>query len=243
MNYLHNLLIQSADRKSGTPNDFTIDIPPLHGLKRWKLISAKVPNTFYNINQSNYLIHWTRSGASHSAALAPGSYNIQEFINALAASMNVEDTGATYNVLFSTITLKIKIQCSQNIILKTTNTTTAMWNVLGFETGVDTISSGELEATKVVRLDNPNYVFISIREFYTQNSACSSGLKASAVIDLRNNSTAVESWNIDNSYDIAECYTASNSISELSVKMMFPDGAEANLNGADWSFMLSLNYC
>ena len=242
MNYLHNLLIQSSDRKSGTPNDFVIDIPPIQGLRRWKIISAKVQNTFYNINQSNYLIHWTRSGVNYSAAVAPGCYNIQEFINALAAKMNFEDTGATYSVLFSTNTLKIKIQCSANIILKTTNKTQAMWNILGFETNADTISSSELEATKVVRLDNPNYVFISIREFYAQSFACSSGLKSSAVIDLRNNSTAVESWNTDSSYDIAECYTAANSISELSVKLTFPDGTPAELNGADWSMLISLQY-
>ena len=242
MNYLHNLLIQSSDRKSGTPNDFVIDIPSLQGLKRWKLISAKIPNCFYNINQSNYLVHWTRSGVDYSAAVAPGCYNIQEFINALAVAMNFEDSGATYSVLFSTITLKIKIQCSVDIILKTTNKTQAMWNILGFETNADTISSSELEAVNIVRLDNPNYVFVSIREFYSQNSACSSGLKGSAIIDLRNNSTAVESWNTDSSYDIAECYTAANSISELSIKMKFPDGSDSELNGANWSFLISLQY-
>ena len=94
MNVKH-LLVQSADRITGTPNKFKVPINTLRNVGRVSLLSASIPNTLYNVTSANNSLYFGGTGF-HIAGIPPGAYNIYDLIVALETSMKSMLLGICY---------------------------------------------------------------------------------------------------------------------------------------------------
>jgi hypothetical protein len=238
---VRHLLIQSKDRIVGTPDNFSIKIPPIEDLKTVNLLSASIPNTLYNVTSTNNTIYWNRGGAL-SATLAPGAYDSATLSAALKTAMDTADGVQTYTITFSETTMKLTIACTAAFTLTCTNNTTALWYILGWNTTANTGSATSQTADNALRLDFPAYLIITIREFSNTSMATTANFRGNYCISMRENSQYVEVFNVENAYLNDTIYTAMGTLSNIDVTVKLPDGTSAGLNGADWSCLLALGY-
>ena len=110
---------------------------------------------------------------------------------------------------------------------------------MGFEATGSAISH---EATNVVRLDFPSFLFIEITEFYSLFSKTTTGnAYGNFIIPISTNSQSLEIFNRNIAYPVNVCYGSSN-ITSLSVKIRKDNGDIVDMNGADWAVLLGLVY-
>lgn len=242
MNSIKYLLVDSANRVSGTGGNFIVRTPPIQHIHKVSLISASIPNCLYNITPQNFRIYWNRAGAK-TALIDPGAYSVGALVAAISTAMETADPAQTYNVSYSETTMKITITCNAIFSLTCTNTTQALWDVLGFITTANTPLGLSLEADEVLRLDFPPYLIISISEFSPAEVATTYNTRGNFIVSMGTNSQYIEVYNHRNTYDNVSDYTARNGINALVVKLLQPDGSDVDLNGANWSMLLGFEYC
>lgn len=242
MNSVKYLLVESSKRNSGSAQNFTTQIPAVQHATRVSLISASIPNTLYNITGDNGTIYWTQAGA-RTATLSPGAYSVSALVVALASAMETVDATQTYNVSYSATTMKITITCSAPIGLTCSNSSVAIWDTLGFSTGADRAPATSHEGDDVLRLDFPSYLLISIAEFSPAGVVSTDNFRGNFAVAMDINSQYIQIYGHKNSFDNLSEYTSRNGINSLTVRLLKPDGTLADLNGANWSFLLQFDYC
>ena len=91
-----HLVIQSADRQSGTSDDFRVQIPTFSRAGSVALLSASIPNTLYNIYSVNDTLNWLNVEDLKTATMPHGAYGVTDLILALQEAMNAADLDNTY---------------------------------------------------------------------------------------------------------------------------------------------------
>lgn len=242
MSQVYQLLINSADRIAGTSTDFNVPLHfPLQDIKGVKLLSASIPNTIYNVTSSNNTIYWTR-GIARSATITAGAYDVNTLISEIETSLQTVDPAQTYTVTYDQTLMKITIACDAAIVLTCTNTTNAIWEVVGFNTDSNTASANSHLADNVVRLDFPAYLAIRINELLNPGTISTTGYRCNFVVSLAENSSTVETFNVGSDYLINQNYTSNNFINTLNISLRKPTGETIDLNGADWAMLLEFVY-
>ena len=118
----HYLVIDSVDRISGSPSNFSVHLPyTINGIK-CELVSLQMPNTYYNITNKNNAL--TINGSL--TYVTPGNYNLIELMNAIPSqipdilSVSFNTTTNVLNLLTNSISLAFP-------------TSNSISKVLGFE--------------------------------------------------------------------------------------------------------------
>ena len=238
---IKHLLIQSKDRISGTASDFVIQVPPMNRVREVNLVSASVPNTIYNITAINSAIYWNAGSGPLSATIAPGAYSVTSLTIALTTAMIAADANE-YSVSYNSTTMKIRIGCDISISLTCSNTTNAIWDVIGF-LAADRVPAASHTADDVLQLDFPAYLMVGINELASARAVSTSGYRGDFIIPMTVNSQYLELYNHKSSYDIDSEYSAGVTLSRLSIRLQNPDGEEISLNGGEWSCLLLVCYC
>lgn len=241
MHAIRELIVNSKNRYRGTAEDFSINIPMIENLRKFRLLSANIPNTLYNITSTNNTIYWVRGGAL-TAQLIEGAYDITGLLTEIADAMTTEDGVQSYTATYDSRTMRITITGTAAFVLNCTTTTNSAWYLLGFETDADTISATTHAADNVIRLDLPAYLLLSIAELYNNKSVSDTNHRATFVIPITTNTQSNELFQTNLRYDTGRDFTAVNSITELTCKLTNPDGVVIDLNGSDFSFLLGLEY-
>jgi hypothetical protein len=130
------VLVHSDDREgyptSGSPTDFTIYLGLLHKVRRIALISADVPNTFYNVSRDNNSLtikEFTNAADPNPArtttiTIPPGQYEAPDFLSTLEAALNSSGSPLTYSLALDDRTSKVTLTASASYIqVDTTHTT------------------------------------------------------------------------------------------------------------------------
>jgi hypothetical protein len=244
---IRKLLINSADRVSGTSDDFTVPIPsaPIQGLKKYELLSANIPNTIYNVTAINSNIYFFR-GANFTATLSPGAYDIISLASAISLAMTAADPANTYTVTFSPVTMKLTFAGTSAFkILSgsfTAPTYPAMWTILGFQNAADSASSASITAPNIYDLGLPSYLLISVDEFYNADCLTTGGCRSNFAVSMSTNSQSIEVFNENNQYDVGNSVTNINSFNSLHVRVRYPNGTLLSFNGADISLLFQFYY-
>ena len=236
MSKTKHLLIRSKDRSYGTPGDFSVNLDiPLQDLKGVALLSLSLPNVIYNVVSTNNKFYF-KDSSDVVVTLPNGSYNINTLIAELTNQMNT--SGAqVYTISYSTTSMRLTISAAGNFTIQTGDNTINY--ILGFEV---TASATSHEATNVVRLDFPSFLFIEITEFYSLFSKTTTGnAYGNFIIPISTNSQSLEIFNRNISYPVNVCYGSSN-ITSLSVKLRKDNGDIVNINGLDWAMLIGLVY-
>lgn len=235
-----HLVIQSADRLSGTASEFRVQIPTFAGYGVVALLSASIPNTLYNITVVNNLVYWTRAAVPYSATIPNGAYSVTDLLTALPAAMNNVDTGGVYSATYNTVTMKLTlVSTDPTFSLTLSNQTTAAWKVLGFQSTTNTTAGLIQVADSVIRLDFPPHLYIDIG-LPGADVVNTQWVRANYIVPMTNISQYVEVYNRSSTFDQLQCYSLGNGVSSLYVRLCRPDGSIADLNGGEFTFVLGV---
>ena len=158
------LYIDSNNRHSSDSiNDFTMQLNGKYkDIRAIEVRDVNMTNSFYNVDTTNNLLYFTDSGStSRTATLNPCYYDDTNIILELDRAMNATATSDKYSSTWNDIAGKVTIAVDDGtFILELSNTTTAVWDVLGYDTGTNTSASASHEADDVMTLNCHNYVDI-----------------------------------------------------------------------------------
>ena len=234
-----HLVIQSADRLTGTSSDFRVEIPTFARNGKVALLSASIPNTLYNIYSVNDTLSWYDDGEGlHSATLPHGGYGMTDLIAALSEVMEAADPAHTYTISYNPVTMKIKVESSNEMSLALSEGE-LLWKVLGFTGTTTTFPSYSHIADSVLRLDHPAYLLIDIG-LPAADVVVTNWTRANYIVPMENISQYVQVYNRSSTFDQLQCYSLGAGVSTLNVRLMRPDGTLADLNGGDWTFVIGI---
>ena len=205
---------------------------PLQGY--YKLCSAYMPVTNYNISSTNNRIPFYENGTAKVAVLTPGYYASPDLIAQVATQMTTASSGfATYSCTQSALPLRITVTSTQpfNFQFGTVPLNSAAI-VLGF-LPTDTSSATSQTATNM-------YNLATIRSFNIQlNSETSftdvNGRGCTFVVPILGNSESVTVYEPTESFPQTVFFTSS--VSQLTIQVLDDNGTPLNFS-ADYYLIL-----
>lgn len=236
------LLIDSADRSSGTSTDFKVQInPPINGINKIELFSISMPNTAYNINESNNFIYFTED-IDIAQELFPGNYNINTLLEAIGSRMTTaSNVESTYVATYNPTTMKITVTSGGNWKFNFGNQiTNSIASILGYANVTPGSLSDHWEAENVVQLHKPLVYFIDIAQLPVSCKSTNTDFATFAITSTTVGSQ-IEYFHQNERYPIIETYNHQN-VYELSIKVKSRGNRIVDLNGAEWSLQLRLHY-
>jgi len=99
----NTISINSAERTTGTRNDFTYDLPtPITDVRLITLNSVEFPQTIYNIREiNNSFTFISPLGVTHSISLTPSTYDLPRLLETLVDKIEaVADGGVDIEIFF-----------------------------------------------------------------------------------------------------------------------------------------------
>lgn len=230
------LLINSKERESSSTSssDFHIELKkPIQGCYVY-LISAHIPNTFYNITSSNNKIRWSYGATptSTSATIPDGAYAADDLASQLQTLMDADvgDTN-TYSVSYDSTTFKFtfsRASGSNDFRLDFSNSDTPYY-ILGFANSNTALDANDKTSSSVANLHPYQHIFIHIDEF-----------KDDLIIPINTTSGNIQEIYLNNSYTQTTELRYNNYLRHLHVKLQDQNHNDISLNGADFSILLGI---
>lgn len=238
------LTINSLDRNVGSNSttDYNVNIlPAITNAKKFTLASASIPNTTYNVSSSNNTLYWTDSTtATFTTTISPGSYSATTLASAIQTAMNSVSSG--YMASYSSTTYLLTVANSGLTFYFSfgTNTTNSLAYVMGFAT------NGTLAASQtgqnVVNLAGAQFYYLVIDQIPCQcRGANAVDYGSFVVINEVAPDGSINYFNENQNYNTYEIGGGIN-LNVLHVQLKTWNNQLINLNGADWSFTMSICY-
>jgi hypothetical protein len=251
--------------------DYNISLPErITDVRSISVVNMEIPNTFFNIskNLGNNAMKITSSGTTEILVVRDGNYNetsllleLNDRVDALPAPFTNLAFDVSFNkitVTPSTGTFDFDFGVDSNGAFTKYNFKSLLGWLLGFRnqkyTGV--ASTSKLTSEYFYSLTGPRYLYLVVDEFTSNGNPNSftAPLPSSAIsknilarISLDN---AVYPFmqvipaNKSNGYLLSDVrsYTGKVDIQKLNVQLVNENGTAMNLNGADFSFCLQIEY-
>ena len=239
--------VDSTYRLSGNTSSFRYDLKEPINAKSFKLTSAEIPLTFYNIRNisgapdNNNIFYFSEDGTTVlNATISAGYYTSATIISALQTAMNGATTHAyTYTVSFNNTTQKFSIVSTGNWVAMYVNWLSVNW-VIGYNA-----NSTGLQATQVANgapyLDYYQYFYlrlgISAQMCYDETGSVNRILK----IPITNVAGSIQYY-FDVSDNHFELKNSGSNIKGFDIQLLDSDYYPINLNGREYSFTLTFYY-
>ena len=248
------LRISSRDRLrvSNSTSDFSVNFfavgDELQNSRGITLMSASIPNVYYNVNKRNqtfsYLLN-TGAGLVPSQVILPeGNYNVTEVITALATLIEVQ-TGGTFDISIVPFSGKLRFTLTGNL-----NTfslqgpdSNNMATLLGI-TELDETESQNVFVSDLPNLKGLSDVFISSDSLSNLTSMIAVNQEISAI----NNIPIQVPWGITEVYQIENIYTdtipyeRAKNIETIDIKLFDQDFILLDLQGQPVEFVFKIWY-
>ena len=234
---------------------------PIKNIERVDLVSARVPNTMYNLNNGSNILQITTGSLSSNLSLSPGFYSVYDLATAVTAAS--PGPSMTY------LSWAGKFVFSSPVPF-TVTTTQAFANLSGFSQGTltSTPEAGQyvLLAAGLPHMNPNDQIFLDVDELRTphhiysgaltsaQNQVGSQSLtqvtvtganteRAFAPITMDVGSGCMKHFSENKDYVISVVYPEPiRSLQRLTIRWLDGSGQPLNFNGADWnSFILRLH--
>ena len=153
--YLH---LDTRFRDSGSIQNSRYFVNKIANVKAISVIDLQFFNIQYTIDSRNQKLYFN-DGSARTATLTKGRYDGTTLATEVASAMNVVSSG--YSCTFSDTTLKMTISNASAFTLTLSNTTSAIWNVLGFDTGTNSSSATSHTSDNLVKLSSKYYYITS----------------------------------------------------------------------------------
>lgn len=221
--------------------DFNLNIPDLIKVHSIVLKSCSIPNTEYNINDTNYTFSFI-AGLDETTIVIPfGNYTIDTLIAAIMDSPQAEFYEMTIQV--AQPSGKLQFTTNTNIQLLNAEQGNAMAQVLGILTNSPPTSNYIVDGL-------PN--LLGLQNIYIVSQALSGGV---AMIDSSLNQISVFSqipmnvpWGNVNHYTSPEeqsdeiFFPSDRTIGEIDLTLYNDMGRIIDLHGLDWSMIIKIYY-
>ena len=191
--------ISSLKRSSGTPSNFACQFTKPLQEGTYKLVSATMSNSYYNINNDNNKIYFNEDGgATLTATLTNGFYSSADIAsnieNAMEAVSLSSGLNVNYTVTFNANTNKLTISSGggHSFAFKfASNTTSSADRVLGFPLTDTSTSSSQTSNTPINLVDTLSYNISLQGQNITSNIQDNSNTIYSFAIPINSNSLGI----------------------------------------------------
>jgi len=220
-----------------------------------ELVSATIPNSFYNLsnNNSNNTLTFSETGFGEATITIPsGSYNILEITEKIKTLMEAESSanmnGLTYTFSYDEINNLLTITNSNPTVKNTTfnfTTNTSCRRFLGFSSNSFTINStnGITSDRAVDITDTRNSIFIRLPNLSNNKIVESSSGKYSNIIAQV---PVVLSRNTFFTFDpptTFKCELAQKQINSIDILITYQEETNGvNFENADWEINLMISF-
>tara|TARA_R110002012_G_scaffold48499_4_gene126237 strand:+ start:505 stop:1473 length:969 start_codon:yes stop_codon:yes gene_type:complete len=220
-----------------------------------ELVSATIPNSFYNLsnNNANNTLTFSETGFSEATITIPsGSYNILEITEKIKTLMEAESSanmnGLTYTFSYDEINNLLTITNSNPTVKNTTfnfTTTTSCRRFLGFSSNSFTINStnGITSDRAVDITDTRNSIFIRLPNLSNNKIVESNSGKYSNIIAQV---PVVLSRNTFFTFDpptTFKCELAQKQINSIDILITYQEETNGvNFENADWEINLMISF-
>lgn len=238
------LYIDSRNRTTGSSSSFSIQLPTTYTkIKEVSLLSTFIPNVIYNITSANNVIPVIISATTYNATLTPGKYSAGLLAIEMQSKINtaVTSTGATFTISISDSSFLCTISSATTFTIDFSSTTSP-WRELGFDNAV-TASGTSCTGTNVVQLNLPSVLFLNVTE-WAHNDTYTTGTfsySPSFIIPLAANPGDVSTYNALTDFYQKITLPGFATFSSLRIRLTDNNGAGVDLNGAEFSFVVSLS--
>lgn len=232
------LYLDSSKRTSGTNELYEIKLnPPISRIKKIDIISLEIPFSFYIINSNNNILKFNDGTTTYTVTIPIGNYDGITLPNVLEVLFNNVSSG--FNISYLTNTYKLRFQrTSGNFQLIYTGSTSAY--IVGLSS--DSILTNDFTCQDISNLSGPNYLFINslalTRPKVTRsyNGDIQSNILYKIPINVSPGSAIVEK----NIYPVQIEFANSQTIKDIDLQLLFPNGNTVDLNGQPWSITIVL---
>jgi hypothetical protein len=199
--------------------------------------TAQIPGTFYNVDSiNNLLVYSVNSGANINLIIPSANYNVNTLMSYLQSVM----TGFT--ITYNSSTNKYTFTHATNVF--TFKSSSTCFELLGFLDNTTYNSSG-LSLTSTISVN-----FFTIRNVLIECSNLITVNKTSNILDsnpsiLVSIPITVSQGSIlsySNVFGLSDRITSINNFASLQIRLLDQDLDLLNLNGAEWTITLQLNY-
>ena len=232
--------LASANRTSGTPQEYIISVPQHLRGKQFNLSYAYIPISFYNVNGTYQYIYFEETaGVMLTATLPKGNYNTSTIGNAVQTAMDdVSLGGYTYTVNIDPLTNKMTINSTGNFrIFNSTDKSTYPQNIhqmLGFESDTIGSFSSAHVAPDMINLNIIDSINITIGTSMGVESL--NGYDSSLIIPVTENSLDYITYSPKNTFQ--QTVVFDKSVNTIQVKVRDSEFNILDLNGIDWYLIL-----
>ena len=258
--------ISSHDKTNPADSNssFTIDVPSniegLNNLIGIQLLSAKIPNLFYNVDTKDLsgvdpILQLTYNGVEYDLTIPRGQYSFDianpgsnDLIEAIKNEF-LAQTGDALTITVDPVTLKLTFSTVANLLFITesnyNNSTGDLASILGFRLPRPTaLPSNILPADTIYDLTGINDVYIHCRQLALQSIDLDTDNSISLIgsVDIDSPYGAVSHYQIGSSHANMISYPNRRYISEMDIRLRDSRGRLVNINGFDWTMIIKLYY-
>ena len=242
------LMITSIDRTTGETNDFHYALDtPVKNVKKVELLSVRIFNSIYNINDNNNLFPLAitdSSDTSNHFTITNGYYTIDELVSELQNAFNARlPTPPT--ITYDEIRMKIKLEIAASVdpyYFNFQDFTNSPWRELGF---LETIYTFQSNATyypqNIINLGLPLFINISIPELGSNVQFKSIN---SCTFTIPTNGFRGELITFDKHtlYDQVIHIQKRLNLFNFHVSLVDQNNQLVKLNDVDWGFILKVHF-
>lgn len=160
------ILIKSIDRQAGTSSNFTT-FSSLIIEGTYILKYCVIPNTIFNVNESNRRFKLVRGASTYSLQLPVGNYNPDSFVAMLSAGMSSIDVANPYAVTYDPATYAITINNTAFNSFGLVLPSVAVRSLFGISVETTAINSS-ITGDSVINLGSPDSIGIQIQQSQTR---------------------------------------------------------------------------
>lgn len=251
----HYLLIDSRSRNYDNhpePNNYDINFnKTFNDILEIELISANIPKSEYNINNSNNTIHFNVSSTDYTAVLSNGNYDISTLMSDLETVMNGVGSGVTFTITEDTKTNKITISGSGSFDLlfiggtekiglstRTKYLDSSIGYTIGFKRE-DLTGNTTYTAQNIYNLNGENYVLLYIQDLEninTGNYSVSGVSNSYAKINLDTDVNTTKYYSSNSDYVSKITFTVpKQTMSRMEIMFYNYNGSLYDFNGLEHS--------
>lgn len=248
------LVIRSQDRdttNSTSSTNFIIRLPESqNNVRKIKLSAVNCPAGVYNIRTGiNDKINFNDNSTNRVATLNPGFYAIGDLMTEVARAMNAVSSG--YTCTFSNSTGKITIangSFSFTLLFSSgANAATSPWRELGFTNSAgtaaaDSASAASATGASIANITGTYSLYLDILQLGATTITSTSGVNTTFTVPINVNSGEIINFASNMFYDQELLFPTGISLQKLDIRLKYPDGSTLSLNGADWEFILQLDF-
>jgi hypothetical protein len=242
------VVVDNRSRATGyAPNDFAIDIVPVHNVIKIELIQAHVSNRLYDIDSYNNVIDFMINGVTYVTAVPFAVYTCTELAVAMVTAMEAvymsNHPSGTIPVTYDEKTNFLTFSANGGVTLQLLSSTGAnvingIWDAIGFD-AIDTSTTTSQRGRYTMQIkEGDNHILLCIENI--GNVETSDNIDdVFAVIATNDNA------DFERIHTVPKCYSVSSplrSVSKLVIKYRRRDGSLYNMRTSPCAFSLLFTY-